>query len=84
MSHQERLSGAAGTGAVRHFACWSCSLYWLRCTRAGLSPSRSLLVVPLGVIRGGAAGHRMRGLENDVYFVLACWTVIGLSAKTPF
>ncbi len=80
MSYQERLSGAQAP-ALTPFPCWWYSCVWLRCMKAGRA-----VLGNAGRAAGGnrrAAGNRMRGLENDVYFQVGLLTVIGYRRKTP-
>ncbi len=44
-------------------------------------PISVMLVVPLGVI-GSVAAVMLRGMPNDVYFLVGLVAIIGLSPKT--
>ncbi|MBK4784184.1 MAG: efflux RND transporter permease subunit [Pantoea sp. Pent] len=79
MSYQERLSGNQTP------ALYAISLIVVFLCLAALYESWSIpfavmLVVPLGVI-GALLFTTLRGLSNDVYFVVGLLTTIGLSAK---
>jgi multidrug efflux pump len=79
MSYQERMSGQQAP------ALYSLSLLIVFLCLAALYESWSIpfsvmLVVPLGVI-GALLATTLRGLNNDVYFVVGLLTTIGLSAK---
>ncbi|NIG16169.1 efflux RND transporter permease subunit [Pantoea sp. Cy-640] len=79
MSYQERLSGDQAP------ALYALSLIVVFLCLAALYESWSIpfsvmLVVPLGVI-GALAATTLRGLSNDVYFVVGLLTTIGLAAK---
>lgn len=82
MSYQERMSGEQAP------ALYALSLIVVFLCLAALYESWSvpfsvMLVVPLGVI-GALAATTLRGLSNDVYFVVGLLTTIGLAAKMPF
>ena len=79
MSYQERLSGQQAP------ALYALSLIVVFLCLAALYESWSIpfavmLVVPLGVF-GALLATTLRGLTNDVYFVVGLLTTIGLSAK---
>ncbi len=79
MSYQERLSGDQAP------ALYALSLIVVFLCLAALYESWSIpfsvmLVVPLGVV-GALAATTLRGLSNDVYFVVGQLTTIGLAAK---
>ncbi len=79
MSYQERLSGQQAP------ALYALSLIIVFLCLAALYESWSIpfavmLVVPLGVV-GALLATTLRGLNNDVYFVVGLLTTIGLSAK---
>jgi multidrug efflux pump len=79
MSYQERLTGDQapalyGLSLVVVFLCLA-ALY-----ESWSIPFSVMMVVPLGVI-GALAAVTMRGMSNDVYFVVGILTTIGLSAK---
>lgn len=79
MSYQERMSGQQAP------ALYALSLVVVFLCLAALYESWSIpfavmLVVPLGVI-GAIFATSIRGLNNDVYFVVGLLTTIGLSAK---
>ena len=79
MSYQERLSGQQAP------ALYALSLIIVFLCLAALYESWSIpfavmLVVPLGVV-GALLATTLRGLNNDVYFVIGLLTTIGLSAK---
>ncbi|WP_210531994.1 efflux RND transporter permease subunit [Pantoea ananatis] len=79
MSYQERLSGNQAP------ALYSISLIVVFLCLAALYESWSIpfsvmLVVPLGVV-GALLFTTLRGLSNDVYFVVGLLTTVGLSAK---
>ena len=78
-SYQERLSGSQAP------ALYAISLLVVFLCLAALYESWSIpfsvmLVVPLGVI-GALIFTTLRGLSNDVYFVVGLLTTVGLSAK---
>ncbi|MGV3344811.1 efflux RND transporter permease subunit [Enterobacteriaceae bacterium LUAb1] len=79
MSYQERLSGnqAPSLYAISLIVVFLClaALY-----ESWSVPFAVMLVVPLGVI-GALLFTSLRGLSNDVYFVVGLLTTIGLSAK---
>lgn len=79
MSYQERLSGnqAPVLYAISLIVVFLClaALY-----ESWSIPFAVMLVVPLGVI-GALLFTTLRGLNNDVYFVVGLLTTIGLSAK---
>lgn len=79
MSYQERLSGnqAPALYAISLIVVFLClaALY-----ESWSIPFSVMLVVPLGVI-GALLFTTLRGLNNDVYFVVGLLTTIGLSAK---
>ncbi|WP_345830955.1 efflux RND transporter permease subunit [Erwinia sp. HDF1-3R] len=79
MSYQERLSGnqAPALYAISLIVVFLClaALY-----ESWSIPFSVMLVVPLGVI-GALLFTALRGLSNDVYFVVGLLTTIGLSAK---
>ncbi|MBJ3816119.1 efflux RND transporter permease subunit [Shimwellia pseudoproteus] len=79
MSYQERLSGQQAP------ALYALSLVVVFLCLAALYESWSIpfsvmLVVPLGVV-GALLATTLRGLNNDVYFVVGLLTTIGLAAK---
>ena len=79
MSYQERMSGQQAP------ALYALSLIVVFLCLAALYESWSIpfsvmLVVPLGVL-GALVATLLRGLSNDVYFVVGLLTTIGLSAK---
>ncbi len=79
MSYQERLSGnqAPALYAISLIVVFLClaALY-----ESWSIPFSVMLVVPLGVI-GALLFTTLRGLSNDVYFVVGLLTTIGLAAK---
>lgn len=79
MSYEERLSGdqAPALYAISLIVVFLClaALY-----ESWSIPFAVMLVVPLGVI-GALLFTTLRGLSNDVYFVVGLLTTIGLSAK---
>ncbi|MDR7344331.1 multidrug efflux pump [Pantoea alhagi] len=79
MSYQERLSGnqAPALYAISLIVVFLClaALY-----ESWSVPFAVMLVVPLGVI-GALIFTTLRGLSNDVYFVVGLLTTVGLSAK---
>ncbi|CAK9884183.1 MAG: Multidrug efflux pump subunit AcrB [Candidatus Erwinia impunctatus] len=79
MSYQERLSGnqAPALYAISLIVVFLClaALY-----ESWSVPFSVMLVVPLGVI-GALIFTTLRGLSNDVYFIVGLLTTIGLSAK---
>ena len=79
MSYQERLSGnqAPALYAISLIVVFLClaALY-----ESWSIPFSVMLVVPLGVI-GALIFTTLRGLSNDVYFVVGLLTTVGLSAK---
>ena len=79
MSYQERLSGnqAPALYAISLVVVFLClaALY-----ESWSIPFSVMLVVPLGVF-GALLFTTLRGLSNDVYFVVGLLTTIGLSAK---
>lgn len=79
MSYQERLSGnqAPALYAISLIVVFLClaALY-----ESWSIPFSVMLVVPLGVI-GALIFTTVRGLSNDVYFVVGLLTTVGLSAK---
>ncbi|MGK3125066.1 efflux RND transporter permease subunit [Candidatus Pantoea formicae] len=79
MSYQERLSGnqAPALYAISLIVVFLClaALY-----ESWSIPFSVMLVVPLGVV-GALIFTTIRGLSNDVYFVVGLLTTIGLSAK---
>ncbi|UQY45237.1 multidrug efflux RND transporter permease subunit AcrB [Erwinia sp. PK3-005] len=79
MSYQERLSGnqAPALYAISLIVVFLClaALY-----ESWSIPFAVMLVVPLGVI-GALIFTTLRGLSNDVYFVVGLLTTVGLSAK---
>jgi len=79
MSYQERLSGnqAPALYAISLIVVFLClaALY-----ESWSIPFSVMLVVPLGVV-GALLFTTLRGLSNDVYFVVGLLTTIGLSAK---
>ncbi|WP_034912825.1 MULTISPECIES: multidrug efflux RND transporter permease subunit AcrB [Erwinia] len=79
MSYQERLSGnqAPALYAISLIVVFLClaALY-----ESWSIPFAVMLVVPLGVF-GALIFTTLRGLSNDVYFVVGLLTTIGLSAK---
>ncbi|MEJ4044209.1 efflux RND transporter permease subunit [Erwinia sp. SLM-02] len=79
MSYQERMTGEQAP------ALYALSLIVVFLCLAALYESWSvpfsvMLVVPLGVF-GALVATLLRGLNNDVYFVVGLLTTIGLSAK---
>ncbi|KHJ66539.1 multidrug transporter [Pantoea rodasii] len=79
MSYQERMTGEQAP------ALYALSLIVVFLCLAALYESWSIpfsvmLVVPLGVL-GALLATLLRGLSNDVYFVVGLLTTIGLSAK---
>ncbi|RJT10724.1 efflux RND transporter permease subunit [Rahnella inusitata] len=79
MSYQERMSGEQAP------ALYAISLVVVFLCLAALYESWSIpfsvmLVVPLGVV-GALLATSLRGLNNDVYFVVGLLTTIGLAAK---
>ncbi|MDI9222737.1 efflux RND transporter permease subunit [Pantoea sp. EA-12] len=79
MSYQERMTGEQAP------ALYALSLIVVFLCLAALYESWSIpfsvmLVVPLGVL-GALVATLLRGLSNDVYFVVGLLTTIGLSAK---
>ncbi|OON37505.1 aminoglycoside/multidrug transporter permease [Izhakiella australiensis] len=79
MSYQERLSGSQAPALIAIslvvvFLCLA-ALY-----ESWSIPFSVMLVVPLGVI-GALIATTIRGLSNDVYFLVGLLTTIGLSAK---
>jgi len=79
MSYQERMTGDQAP------ALYALSLIVVFLCLAALYESWSIpfsvmLVVPLGVL-GALVATTLRGLNNDVYFVVGLLTTIGLSAK---
>jgi multidrug efflux pump len=79
MSYQERMTGEQAP------ALYALSLIVVFLCLAALYESWSIpfsvmLVVPLGVF-GALVATLLRGLNNDVYFVVGLLTTIGLSAK---
>ncbi|EHE5441878.1 efflux RND transporter permease subunit [Salmonella enterica subsp. enterica serovar Enteritidis] len=79
MSYQERLSGnqAPALYAISLIVVFLClaALY-----ESWSIPFSVMLVVPLGVV-GALLAASLRGLNNDVYFLVGLLTTIGLSAK---
>ncbi|MEG3130913.1 efflux RND transporter permease subunit [Pantoea cypripedii] len=79
MSYQERMSGqqAPALYAISLIVVFLClaALY-----ESWSIPFSVMLVVPLGVF-GALVATMLRGLNNDVYFVVGLLTTIGLSAK---
>lgn len=79
MSYQERMSGnqAPALYAISLIVVFLClaALY-----ESWSIPFSVMLVVPLGVI-GALLFTTLRGLSNDVYFVVGLLTTIGISAK---
>ncbi|MBT0728792.1 efflux RND transporter permease subunit [Rosenbergiella nectarea] len=79
MSYQERLAGdqAPALYAISLLIVFLClaALY-----ESWSVPFSVILVVPLGVL-GALIATALRGLNNDVYFVVGLLTTIGLSAK---
>ena len=79
LSYQERLSGnqAPALYAISLVVVFLClaALY-----ESWSIPFSVMLVVPLGVV-GALLFTTLRGLSNDVYFVVGLLTTIGLSAK---
>lgn len=79
MSYQERMSGeqAPALYAISLIVVFLClaALY-----ESWSIPFSVMLVVPLGVF-GALVATLLRGLNNDVYFVVGLLTTIGLSAK---
>jgi len=79
MSYEEKLSGSQMP------ALFALSLLFVFLCLAALYESWSIpiavvLVVPLGII-GALVATSMRGLSNDVYFLVGLLTTIGLAAK---
>ncbi|MCP2233516.1 efflux RND transporter permease subunit [Erwinia aphidicola] len=79
MSYQERMTGQQAPmlyaiSLVVVFLCLA-ALY-----ESWSIPFSVMLVVPLGVL-GALLATTLRGLSNDVYFVVGLLTTIGLSAK---
>jgi multidrug efflux pump len=79
MSYEEKLSGSQMP------ALFALSLLMVFLCLAALYESWSIpiavvLVVPLGII-GALMAASMRGLSNDVYFLVGLLTTIGLAAK---
>ncbi|MFS2223563.1 efflux RND transporter permease subunit [Pantoea sp. B65] len=79
MSYQERMTGQQAP------ALYAISLVVVFLCLAALYESWSIpfsvmLVVPLGVV-GALLATTLRGLNNDVYFVVGLLTTIGLAAK---
>ncbi|GAA0481045.1 MULTISPECIES: efflux RND transporter permease subunit [Tatumella] len=79
MSYQERMSGnqAPALYAISLIVVFLClaALY-----ESWSIPFSVMLVVPLGII-GALLFTTLRGLSNDVYFVVGLLTTVGLSAK---
>src|SRR5476651_667606 len=79
LSYQERLSGnqAPALYAISLVVVFLClaALY-----ESWSIPFSVMLVVPLGVV-GALLATSLRGLNNDVYFVVGLLTTIGLAAK---
>ncbi|MBT0719908.1 efflux RND transporter permease subunit [Rosenbergiella collisarenosi] len=79
MSYQERLAGdqAPALYAISLLVVFLClaALY-----ESWSIPFSVIMVVPLGVL-GALIATALRGLNNDVYFVVGLLTTIGLSAK---
>jgi multidrug efflux pump len=79
MSYQERMSGdqAPALYAISLIVVFLClaALY-----ESWAIPFSVMLVVPLGVF-GALVATMLRGLNNDVYFVVGLLTTIGLAAK---
>ncbi|WP_159567098.1 efflux RND transporter permease subunit [Budvicia diplopodorum] len=79
MSYQERLSGdqAPALYAISLIVVFLClaALY-----ESWSIPFSVILVVPLGVI-GALIATTVRGMENDVYFIVGLLTTVGLAAK---
>jgi len=79
MSYQEQMSGnqAPALYAISLIVVFLClaALY-----ESWSIPFSVMLVVPLGVV-GALLFTTLRGLSNDVYFVVGLLTTIGLSAK---
>jgi len=79
MSYQERLAGdqAPALYAISLLVVFLClaALY-----ESWSVPFSVIMVVPLGVL-GALIATALRGLNNDVYFVVGLLTTIGLSAK---
>ncbi|MCD1126918.1 efflux RND transporter permease subunit [Jinshanibacter sp. LJY008] len=79
MSYQERLSGnqAPSLYAISLIVVFLClaALY-----ESWSIPFSVMLVVPLGVV-GALVATTLRGMENDVYFIVGLLTTVGLSAK---
>jgi multidrug efflux pump len=79
MSYQERMSGdqAPALYAISLIVVFLClaALY-----ESWAIPFSVMLVVPLGVF-GALVATLLRGLNNDVYFVVGLLTTIGLAAK---
>ncbi|KPA88402.1 MULTISPECIES: efflux RND transporter permease subunit [Pseudomonas] len=79
LSYEERLSGSQAP------ALFALSLLMVFLCLAALYESWSIpiavvLVVPLGII-GALLATTLRGLSNDVYFLVGLLTTIGLAAK---
>jgi multidrug efflux pump len=79
MSYEEKLSGSQMP------ALFALSLLFVFLCLAALYESWSIpiavvLVVPLGII-GALIATSLRGLSNDVYFLVGLLTTIGLAAK---
>ena len=79
MSYQEQMSGnqAPALYAISLIVVFLClaALY-----ESWSIPFAVMLVVPLGIV-GALLLTTLRGLSNDVYFVVGLLTTIGLSAK---
>jgi multidrug efflux pump len=79
MSYQERMNGqqAPGLYAISLLVVFLClaALY-----ESWSIPFSVMLVVPLGVL-GALLATTIRGLNNDIYFVVGLLTTVGLSAK---
>ena len=79
MSYQEQMSGnqAPALYAISLIVVFLClaALY-----ESWSIPFSVMLVVPLGIV-GALLFTTLRGLSNDVYFVVGLLTTIGLSAK---
>lgn len=79
MSYQERMSGnqAPALYAISLIVVFLClaALY-----ESWSIPFAVMLVVPLGVI-GALLFTTLRGMSNDVYFVVGLLTTVGISAK---
>ncbi|GAA0513427.1 efflux RND transporter permease AcrB [Tatumella terrea] len=79
MSYQEQMSGnqAPALYAISLIVVFLClaALY-----ESWSIPFAVMLVVPLGIV-GALLFTTLRGLSNDVYFVVGLLTTIGLSAK---